>query len=294
MVMRKAATLIELLVVIAIVGTVLSILLPAVLKARAASVALQCRNNLRQIVLALHNHHSVHSSFPPGVSVQSGRAHYPFMSWIARLLPFLENEVLWREIIGAYELDPNFLHLPPHDHRATVVPTFGCPADRRVLYPSTQLGAFQAAFTSYLGVSGRNCEQNDGTLYADSRTRLADILDGASNTLIVGERPPSADEILGWWYAGWGQSQDGSADMVLGVAELNVSTYGPGCERGPYQLSQGDISNQCDAFHFWSLHSGGANFAFADGSVRLLNYSAAPIMIALASRAGGEVVVMPD
>jgi prepilin-type processing-associated H-X9-DG protein len=59
-------------------------------------------------------------------------------------------------------------------------------------------------------------------------------------------------------------------------------------EHGP-----GQITNQCDMFHFWSLHTGGANFAFADGSVRFLTYSAAPLMPALASRAGGEAVEAP-
>ncbi|MEO2089144.1 MAG: H-X9-DG-CTERM domain-containing protein, partial [Gemmataceae bacterium] len=56
----------------------------------------------------------------------------------------------------------------------------------------------------------------------------------------------------------------------------------------------GDLSRKCDAFHFWSLHSGGANFAFADGSVHFLNYSADAILPALATRAGGEVVALPD
>jgi prepilin-type processing-associated H-X9-DG protein len=57
--------------------------------------------------------------------------------------------------------------------------------------------------------------------------------------------------------------------------------------------SAGEITNQCDMFHFWSLHNGGANFAFADGSVLFLSYSAAPLMTALASRAGGEAVEVP-
>ena len=65
------------------------------------------------------------------------------------------------------------------------------------------------------------------------------------------------------------------------------------CNIGPYQYGPGKLNNTCDDFHFWSLHSGGANFAFADGSVRFVTYSADPIMPALATRAGGEVVEVP-
>jgi prepilin-type processing-associated H-X9-DG protein len=63
---------------------------------------------------------------------------------------------------------------------------------------------------------------------------------------------------------------------------------------GPYYFQAGRVDNPCDAFHFWSLHSGGANFAFCDGSVRLLNYSADSVLPALATRAGGEVTAPPD
>ncbi|MBI3407848.1 MAG: DUF1559 domain-containing protein [Planctomycetes bacterium] len=79
--------------------------------------------------------------------------------------------------------------------------------------------------------------------------------------------------------------------MHMGMSELNVIPGNPySCPPGPYSFSPGSLTEQCDMFHFWSLHSGGANFAFADGSVRFLSYSAAPIMPALATRAGGEVV----
>src|SRR5262249_51159207 len=125
--------------------------------------------------------------------------------------------------------------------------------------------------------------------------RLADIHDGISNTLLAGERPPSADHNLGWWYAGWGQNRDGSAESVLGVNEMNTYSWTQGrCPPGPYEFQPGAVNNMCDAFHFWSLHSGGANFVLCDGSVHFLTYSAAPVMPALATRAGGEVVTIPD
>jgi prepilin-type processing-associated H-X9-DG protein len=149
------------------------------------------------------------------------------------------------------------------------------------------------AFTSYLGVSGADPLKLDGLLYLDSSTHFSDILDGTSHTVLVGERPPSADGLLGWWYAGEGQVQDGSGDMVLSVRERNTGAYGPGCPPGPYVFGPGRASDQCSAFHFWSPHSGGgAHFLFADGSVHFLPYSANPILPALATRAGGDVV--PD
>ncbi len=156
---------------------------------------------------------------------------------------------------------------------------------------------FYVAFTSYLGISGQNQGSKDGMLFQNSRTRLEDATDGTSNTLLVGERPPSADFQFGWWYAGVGFHFSGAGDTILGVRETNLPPIVPGaqkCPPGAYPFMPGSFSNECDMFHFWSPHPGGANFLFADGSVRLLSYSANAILPALASRAGGEVVTVPD
>jgi prepilin-type processing-associated H-X9-DG protein len=176
----------------------------------------------------------------------------------------------------------------------TVIPQFLCPADSRVFEAPILMG-HPAAFTSYLGVCGTNFRALDGILFPDSRIRIPDVLDGLSNTIIVGERPPSPDLLLGWWYAGAGQNSFGSADMILGVREIRA-VYLPLllCPRGPYSFSAGSLYNHCDALHFWSLHSGGANFLFADGSVHFLAYSADSLMPALASRAGSENVTIPE
>ena len=287
---EPAFTLVELLVCIAIVSVLLGLLLPAIQKARAAVQRTTCENNLRQIGLALHGYHDSHQVLPSGVQGPLSRP-YPFMSWNAAILPYLDQNNLWNSIREAYLRDLDFLDIPPHVHRGTVVPVFACPADPRSLSPAAKLLPVEIAFTSYLGIEGTNFRHMDGVLFLDSTIRVADVVDGTSNTLLVGERPPSADEKLGWWYAGWGQIQDGSAEMVLGVSEQNVSY--PECFRGPYRFGPGRINNQCDCFHFWSLHSGGGNFALVDGSVHFLPYSAHALIPALATRAGGEAQPVP-
>jgi prepilin-type processing-associated H-X9-DG protein len=140
--------------------------------------------------------------------------------------------------------------------------------------------------------------------------RLAAITDGTSNTLMIGERPPSKDLIFGWMFAGFGNSGDGDGDVILGISERH-ETDSPGpqtdpdgkpCSRGSpdpnsplaYKLRPGSLFNQCDQFHYWSLHPGGANFCLGDGSVRFLSYDVNPIVQrAMATRAGGEVFDAP-
>ncbi len=180
-----------------------------------------------------------------------------------------------------------------------VVPAFLCPSDGRVTSAQvSQKTKTLAAFTSYLGVAGKDAvTARDGVLYQRSATRFADTTDGLSCTLMLGERPPSADFQFGWWYAGAGQLASGSADLVLGVREPNLqpivsgSPCGPG--NYPFRPAAG-FDDPCGMFHFWSPHPGGANFAAADGAVRFVRYTANDVMPALASRAGGESEGVPE
>jgi prepilin-type N-terminal cleavage/methylation domain-containing protein/prepilin-type processing-associated H-X9-DG protein len=290
---RPAFTLIELLVVIAIVGALVGLVLPAVQMVRAASHRAGCLNRLKQIGLALHAYHDAQRQLPPGCSFRNGADPQPHMSWLTRLLPHLEQASLWQESVRAYALE-KFFERPPHlPILGRVVPIFTCPADDRSQSP-WDYSTFRVAFTDYLGVEGIDLLHTNGVLYLDSRVRLGDVADGAANTLMAGERPPSSDHNLGWWYAGWGQAKTGSADMVLGVREVCAHPRYWRCPRGPYYFDDGRGDDPCHAFHFWSFHSGGAHFLFCDGSARFLAYSADRLMPALATRAGGEAVTLPD
>jgi prepilin-type N-terminal cleavage/methylation domain-containing protein/prepilin-type processing-associated H-X9-DG protein len=285
---RKGVTLIETLIVIGILGVLVGLVFAGVMRARESASRTQCANKLRQIALALQNYHSSFSRLPPGLKNGREAGPWAYMSWNCRLLPFLEQNNSWLIAVRAFEIDPDFVHNPPHVLLSTPMPPFNCPSDP-IVGEVRKVDKHEFAYTSYLGVEGTNQFSRDGVLYLNSSVSYSDITDGLSNTLLVGERPPSADGLLGWWYAGIGQSNDGSAEMVLGVREQCLKYFEPVCLRGPYGFQNGSGNAVCDAFHFWSYHSGGANFAFSDSSVRFLAYSSDSLLPALSTRAGGEI-----
>lgn len=255
---------------------------------------MECANNLKQIGLALHGYHGTYHKLPPGMRWQKGKDAMRLATWLTQILPYIEQEQLWSTAVDADKKTTNPRNNPPHIPMTKLIASFCCPADGRVWQvqyaPKEKISV---ALTSYLGVSGKDYSTFDGVLFRDSRISFADIRDGMSNTFLAGERPPSADFQFGWWYAGAGQKFTGSADMILGVEEQNLLPVTAGsCPPGTYKFAPGSFSNQCDMFHFWSPHSGGAHFLMADGSVQFLRYSAAPILPALASRAGGEAVAL--
>ncbi len=292
---RGGFTLIELLVVIAIIGVLLALTLAAVQAARAAAARADCQNRMRQIGLATHQYHDAHHRLPPGCDTRGELLH---MSWLTRLLPYLEQRAGYDQALRDYARQPLFsFPLDGHAGMSSPMAAFTCPTtDRQVgRYTNVYLGdePFPVAFTWYQGVSGRNSVVPDGVLFADSRVRFADVTDGQSNTLLAGERPPSPDDSLGWWYAGAGQrGMGGSADFYLGVREYPERWRLPMCpsETGVFRL--GRSNDLCDVLHFWSRHPGGANFVFVDASVHFLRYSADPLLPALSTRNCGEVTAV--
>lgn len=291
---RAGFTIIELLVVIAVIGLLLALLLPAVQKSRAAASRIECLNKLRQIGLGVLQLESTYGSFPAGKVDGSRNPQQREMSWFTAILPYCDQSALWNESRDAYDVIPFPYFNPPHTPLARPVVLFSCPMDSRTDRPqsaSTLNGAF-VGLTSYLGVCGKNRDDRSGVLFFGTAIRTADIVDGLSNTLLAGERPPSPDFNLGWWYTGAGQDESGNVDLFLGAAEtLAVPNYSLLPDNCPpiSKLSPGDLNNLCHALHFWSLHDGGAQFVRCDGSAGLISYEAADLLEHLATRNGGEV-----
>ena len=218
-----------------------------------------------------------------------------------RIAPFIEMNSLYESVdLHAW---PWWQPYPDGtDPNGFVCPTFVCPSDARGGIQANY-GANKVALTSYLGVSGRNqfreAAGQDGILYVNSTVNMAAVVDGTSNTLMIGERPPSNNQVYGWQWAGAGDvPYFGAADVVLGVLErAMVPTAAPDFFR------EGTINDPADIhrYHFWSLHPGGALWALADGSVRFLGYQAggpqnasSPTVVeAMATRDGREAVPVP-
>lgn len=292
---RRGFTLVEALVVIAIIGILLGLLLPAVQKIRQSAYKSACQNNLKQVALAVHSFDATYLQMPPYPLLKkpAGSSSVTTMSWRVALLPFLEQDELFRTSLSAFDAMPLGTDVPPHTGYRHVVPVYVCPADGRLRSPLLTPSGKTVGMTSYLGISygdvkGDFKHVRPGIL--GSSRPLSEVSDGLSNTLMIGERPPPASLQAGNWYTSVEMEILGGPSLSLGFPEA-LSIMGDPCYVPPYQ--HGILENPCDRFHFWSLHFGGANFAMGDGSVRLIQYSARDIMPALATRSGGEVVELP-
>jgi prepilin-type N-terminal cleavage/methylation domain-containing protein/prepilin-type processing-associated H-X9-DG protein len=320
---RFGFTLVELLVVIAIIGVLVALLLPAVQAARESARRAQCINNLKQIALALHNHHDAKKSFPGGAVVTANN-HYLAnkMPWSVAILPYIEGSnlsQLWDDSVTA--VSPG-LNSGNDTVRKTSVPTYVCPSSRitsdLLLQPLHDGGVgITYAPGAYVGVSGKSLgyrgECADGCGNWDwgvpdyqelitkghlnwrgilsvthgplRRVNLKQVSDGSSKTLIVGERHlPSEPRYAALWAAPLGAYVLGS--MMPSPWMLQV-TETADCER------------EYPSFHctrgFGSYHAGGVlNFAYGDGSVRGLNSEInMTVLMSLASIAEGETVAEP-
>ena len=304
---RRAVTLVELLVVVGVLTTLAGLLLPAVQDVRASAARSACQARLREVSLALHGHHATHGRFPPNGGPTGPPAvatPATALTWMVNLLPFVDQGPLFDQATAACRADYRTDHDPPHAGMAIPVKLYTCPTDGRLGTARTTPSGRRMAFGSFVGVAGSFIgpgvvSDPDNSIHAAPgvfpagglSARVADITDGTSNTLAVAERPPPDTFQAGVWYqVGWGTEPFGGPDATLYYYQP-FSVYPDPCSASRY--GPGRTDNPCDRYHFWSLHRGGANFAFADGSVKFLPHAAAEIMPELCGRADGATVELP-
>ncbi len=309
-------TLIELLVVIAIIAILIALLLPAVQQTREAARRSQCKNNLKQIGLALHNYEASHLCLP------SGRVNFPkVFSAQAQLLPYIDGGNLRRLL--DFNTAPTFCEpcspMTTNDVAArTVVPIFLCPSDTNIVPNSV------FAPTNYAGCIGSgvgasaSIKTGDGVLYSGSGTRFADIKDGLSSTVAFGEStvgpggkpssptggPPQDATVEVLELTGATVTTDaacvpgGSAvwSGLRGAKWLN-GHYGDTLYNNYYQPNSrrfdcGNASHNFGLTAARSRHNGGVHITLCDGAVRFVSDKVdLAIWRNLATRAGREVVI---
>ena len=285
---RTAFTLVELLVVVAIIGVLVALLLPAVQAAREAARQSSCKNNLKQLGVGMHNFESARRGLPAGYSYLPGSAgNLRGFSWGSMLLPLLEESALYQEIDFTQPVFNSVNQIPRQKHLSV----FLCPTDRVSQSGLVEMGAERYAMGSYVANFGppdldETQEQRRGIFSRNSETKLRDISDGLSKTLMVGERnngPFRSGASHGnhfeyetTWIAAVRDIQDPSDDhghMVL------------------FQTGHTPNSPKSDDRDVSAPHSGIAQFLFCDGSVRPIAESIDFVVYAaLGTRHGGEVV----
>jgi prepilin-type N-terminal cleavage/methylation domain-containing protein len=324
---RKGFTLIELLVVIAIIAILIGLLLPAVQKVREAAARAKCSNNLKQLGLAMHNFHSSYDRFPQprGTLAEPGPAGFTqYRGWLCHILPYIEQDNIYRNMnMQTNGSMPFVTWAAPYGAMMTkVIPTFICPSDPRGALsrepppnvPPESLT--RGAWTDYCGVIGggvitpgytvNNQINSGGTLHSNGifdtgskGLRVTDIIDGSSNTVMIGERPPSSDLFWGWWSVSDGDcllsvNQEWSFFSTTGLNTGESGTPSPPCPGPVGVYGPGNPNWSCHWHHFYSMHSGGANWGLGDGAVRFIPYTAAPRLSAIATATMGEVVDTSD
>ncbi len=305
-----AFTLVELLVVITIIGILIALLLPAVQAAREAARRLQCQNNLKQIGLALHNYHSQFNSFPASDAIQlpenCGNDCRGAPMFIV-LMPYFEQQA----IEGEYDYNAEtgwhhwaiYQNVDPATGRNRLVsipiPVYLCPSDSR-----SQINPNMRAYAGVCGGNSPDTINQYGSVYSDGMfvinrwLRFADIIDGTSGTLAVGESvhniryglAPGYDTDTGGamaWYYGSSCSKPGCPKSSWWLGRIVRNTELPLNSRIPPPLQR----QHENIPPFGSFHDGGAHFLFADGHVAFLNDTInMNVYQALSTYAGGETV----
>lgn len=293
---RRGFTLIELLVVIAIIAVLIALLLPAVQQAREAARRTQCRNNLKQVGLALHNYHDTFSVFPPAwVEGDGGFDANNVAPWSVFVLPYIDQANLYQNIdftlrmtTGAPGSAPGATLATNVDVAKVVLPMFRCPSE--VGTPHWTLDAYGAynpqlndlAISSYVAAGGITdlCSVGystsgslmTGPFFRNSRTTFRDITDGSSNVFLAGEKSFTVafPNILTTWHhylpGVWGTlpGPTGIGTSCWAGTAVASSQYPP--------QSAGRINAHWAGFS--SYHEGGALVCMGDGSVRFVSENA--------------------
>lgn len=297
---RPAFTLVEALVVIAIIGVIVALLMPAVQRIRDHASRMHCRNNLKQIGLALHHHHERFKRFPAGYASKSPTVDGPNLGpgwgWAAAILPDLEQVAVYNQIDFRKDISDPANAVP----RRTPLAIFLCPTDQppTTTFTATDAGGAaicDVAFSNYVAIAGVNevsifpdtSNGEPGVFLRNSRTRVADIRDGTSMTVIVTERCWPRSPQTTWVGAVTGSSvppiNPAYDDEAAGVLCLtNSGTIADA------RLPNNSFMHVEDA---GSLHPAGVPILFADGAVRSLLYGSEPwLWVALVTRSGGEII----
>jgi prepilin-type N-terminal cleavage/methylation domain-containing protein/prepilin-type processing-associated H-X9-DG protein len=290
---RRAFTLIELLVVIAIIAILIALLLPAVQQAREAARRSTCKNNLKQIGLALHNYHDTYKTFPPGYifdvrDAAAGTCCRESWGWTAMILPHIDQKPLFEQLgVSKQGLDQGIATGGTAYQQLLQTPldVFRCPSDPggnngvTVTHQNRHFGGgigtttagwgnWVASSSNYVGVLGNrervgsnypNPDDTNGIFSYNSRVRIADITDGTSNTFLVGER--DAKNCRGGSWVGTRNPYGGNGSR--GIYLLVGGAHGAALVLNAPPWDGNDLCGE----GFSSYHTGGAHFVLADGHV---------------------------
>lgn len=299
---RNAFTLVELLVVIAIIGILVGLLLPAIQAAREAARRVQCANNLKQMGLALHEYHDAHRTFPSALVFPNR------VFWSAMILPHIEQEPLYGTLNFSLPFDDG--SLPNGAACARFLPIYRCPSSNTPEHVTVQ-GVADRVPSNYIAVGSGTATRDwgpfpetlgrtdqDGSMFVNSLTLFASLIDGTSQTVMLGEclfsstvygaDASGAGQIIDHWYIG---TADTIAIQNRFIAEASESMGSTGVAMNNFD----DASIQVDEKElcFASKHWGGAQFVFGDGHVSFLPTSIdRPTYSALGTRANGETISM--